>query len=193
MSALYREVFNPITNQLSSIIRTSDGANIPLDVGNTDYAAYLTWVAAGNTPDPDPNYTIDAVRASVWQKIKEQRDSRKSGGVFVDSQWIHTDDSSRIQWLGIKDTARDNITAGGKMTDVIQMMGQNLMWKTLDNTFVAVTNQLAFDVVAATKNLDAILFAQAETKRAAVYAMTDPASYDTTTGWNKTYAESVAS
>jgi fructose-1-phosphate kinase PfkB-like protein len=40
--------------QGTSILR-SDGANIPLDPANTDYAAYLVWVAAGNTPTPvDP-------------------------------------------------------------------------------------------------------------------------------------------
>jgi hypothetical protein len=36
-----------------SIIR-SDGACIPPDPANTDYAAYLEWVEAGNTPEPAP-------------------------------------------------------------------------------------------------------------------------------------------
>jgi hypothetical protein len=34
------------------IIRLSDGAGIPFDPNNTDYQAYLTWVAQGNTPLP---------------------------------------------------------------------------------------------------------------------------------------------
>ena len=36
------------------ILRTTDGAFIPPDPANRDYAAYLEWVEAGNMPDPAP-------------------------------------------------------------------------------------------------------------------------------------------
>ena len=38
---------NVRTNQIK---RISDGAWIPFDEANTDYQAYLAWVAEGNTP-----------------------------------------------------------------------------------------------------------------------------------------------
>ena len=46
-----------MTYQLTTgdtILRTADNAFIPPDPANTDYAAYLDWVDAGNTPEPAP-------------------------------------------------------------------------------------------------------------------------------------------
>ena len=46
-----------MTYQLTTgdtILRTTDNAFIPPDPANIDYAAYLAWVEAGNTPEPAP-------------------------------------------------------------------------------------------------------------------------------------------
>jgi hypothetical protein len=71
-----------LTSTTNSIIRLSDGAFIPADSSNTDYAAYLRWWAEGNTPlpvpappAPAPDYLAfwDALMASsVYASIREQ-------------------------------------------------------------------------------------------------------------------------
>jgi hypothetical protein len=46
-----------MTYQLTNgdtILRLADNAFIPPNPANTDYATYLKWVAAGNTPQPAP-------------------------------------------------------------------------------------------------------------------------------------------
>jgi hypothetical protein len=46
-----------MTYQLTTgdtILRLAEHAFIPPDPANTDYQAYLEWVAAGNEPEPAP-------------------------------------------------------------------------------------------------------------------------------------------
>ena len=35
----------------TDVVRVADDAVIPLDEANTDYAAYLAWLAEGNEPE----------------------------------------------------------------------------------------------------------------------------------------------
>jgi hypothetical protein len=157
----------------------------PATVG-TDFAVFKEeiddWVVQ-QTPAPDPS----KARASRWESIKVERDRRKAGGFKVGALWFHSDADSRIQHIGLKDKARDLITAGGAMTDNLIILGQSVKWKTMDGSFATITAQLAFDIVAAAGDLDARLFTVAETHRVAMEAAADPATYDFSAGWPETF------
>lgn len=133
--------------------------------------------------------SIESLRAQAWDRIKTERDRRKAGGVLVGAHWFHSDADSRIQWLGIKDSARDMLADGATSAETIHELGQPMKWKTLAGAFIVVTVQMALDVVAATKELDARLFAMAEHKRAEVEVADNPAAYDVLAGWPATYGE----
>lgn len=153
----------------TSILRKSDGAIIPSDSANTDYAAYLAWVDAGNTPEPAPQDSIESRRAAVWEQIKAKREALKSGGVKVGAHWYHSDADSRIQQLGL-------VIMGANMP-------AGLRWKTIDNGLVDMTPTLAQQIFTTTANWDATVFGVAEIHRAAVMASDNPEAYDWSTGW----------
>jgi len=49
---MYKLLKNNLTNEISCILRLQDMTYIPFDTANTDYQAYLAWLAEGNTPLP---------------------------------------------------------------------------------------------------------------------------------------------
>lgn len=120
-----------------------------------------------------PPIPIATIRADVWQKIKDLRDFYKNGGVLVQNKWFNTDDSSRIQQIGI------------------YLLGSNLpsslKWRTMDGTFVSMTQSLITAVFQAIIAQDMAIFANAEAHREAMEASDDPASYDYSTGWPAIY------
>jgi hypothetical protein len=47
---MYKLLNTPSGGQV--VVKLDDNANIPFDPANTDYQAYLKWLAEGNTPLP---------------------------------------------------------------------------------------------------------------------------------------------
>ena len=117
----------------------------------------------------------EAEKKEKWREIQAERDRRKSGGVKVGEKWFHSDDTSRIQQLGLV------------------MMGANMpagiMWKTMDNSFVQMTPTLALQIFMSVATSDQTIFGTAEYHKAQMLAAADPAAYNFLVGWPKVYGE----
>jgi hypothetical protein len=65
----------------SSITRILDGAFIPTDEANSDYAAYLKWLAEGNTPEPADVPSAAAIKVTNIKKVDADVDAIYSQAV----------------------------------------------------------------------------------------------------------------
>lgn len=113
-----------------------------------------------------------AAQSALWEQIKAKRDAIKHSGVKVSGKWFHTDDSSRIQQLGL-------VMMGASVPAVA--------WKTMDGSFVTMSQALAGAIFQAVAQLDMTAFQAAETHRAAMSALDDPSVYDFSTGWPEVF------
>jgi hypothetical protein len=72
---MYQETRNIQSGDVMGIIR-DDGVNIPLATGNPDYQRYIEWVAQGNAPTPDPEWTLAKVKNKKIATINSECTSR---------------------------------------------------------------------------------------------------------------------
>lgn len=112
----------------------------------------------------------------AWKLIKSERDRRiQQGGYKVGAKWYHSDTFSRTQQMGL-------VMLGANIP-------ANTQWKTMDGSFVAMTQSLAGQIFAVAAQNDMAIFAAAEVHKSAMEASSDPASYDFSTGWPKAFGE----
>lgn len=75
----------------SSVMRTTDMANIPTDPDNTDYADYLIWLSEGNTPEPaepTPIPDYEAQRRVLYQAEADPLFFKWHRGEATQAEWL---------------------------------------------------------------------------------------------------------
>lgn len=122
------------------------------------------------------NWIISRIKNDMWLLIQQERDRRKlTGGYKVGNYWFHSDNTSRIQQLGL-------VMLGVNMPS-------GIMWKTMSGEFVPMTPTLAGQIFQAAALSDISVFSIAEQKKTTMIASTDPATYDYLSGWQPIYGE----
>jgi hypothetical protein len=110
----------------------------------------------------------------AWNRIKVERDRRiQTGGYKVGTKWYHSDTFSRTQQMGL-------VMLGANMP-------ANTPWKTMDGSFVVMTQTLAGQIFGTAAASDIAIFTACEVHKAAMEASADPAAYSFTGGWPVIY------
>ena len=145
-------------------------------VGDPSIYANIVWDSTPVLQADLDSLIVVTEQNTKWKQIQAERDRRRnSGGYKVGTDWFHSDDTSRIQQLGL-------VMFGASMP-------AGIMWKTMAGTFVAMTPTLASQIFQAAAASDQAIFTVAEQKKAAMIALPDPTTYDPLSGWPLTYGE----
>jgi hypothetical protein len=123
------------------------------------------WSYAGGDV-VEPTVDLGALAAEQWEAIKAERDRRSQHGGYPVTiggvrKWFHSDLFSRSQQIGL-------VILGAGVPGGLQ-------WKTMDGTFVTMTQAVASAVFASAAAQDQATFAAAELGRQSLNA--DPAVF----------------
>ena len=119
---------------------------------------------------------LTSAQTDAWLRIQDERDLRKAGGIKINTDWFHSDDTSRIQQIAL-------VMVGANMPP-------GIMWKTMTGSFVQMTPTLAMSIFQGIIGQDTKIFAVAENLREAMLASTDdPHDFDYKSGWPQSYQD----
>lgn len=129
----------------------------------------------------------DELNKKVWEKIKGKRDFHEfSGGVKVGDNWFHNDVTSKQKWdaMALKAYMDNSLN-----DDPYQILGQQVIWKTMSGSFVPVTADLISSVKRKFEEHVATVYVVAEQHKTAMLLLENPFEYDYLSGWPQTYQE----
>ena len=110
-------------------------------------------------------------QAEMWERIKAKRAQSCHAGIYIKSlkKWLHSDADSRQQYTFLR---------------TLDKLPENLMWKTVDNSFVPMTRELLDELSLKLISDEQHDFQNAERHKAAMLKAANPRDYDYSDGWS---------
>jgi hypothetical protein len=170
---MYKKVRNS-----NSIQRLSDGASIPDDPANTDYAKYLADVEA------DPTCVADADPIPVSEftaKVNAKRDQMIDSGIQFEGHTFQTRAADRENILGAAQLA---FMSGAQPGDLRwSNPDQDFTWITADNEVVKMDAQNMIKLAKAVAARKSLCIYHARALKDDIEAASDPSSINIEIGW----------
>lgn len=122
-----------------AVRRDSDGATIPADPKNRDYADYLAWRAKGNTPAAEVKPT------PTTSDINAERDRRIAATFTFDGKPYDNDEASKQRITGAATLAGFAMAAGKQPGDLLWHGGTApFTWIAADNSLTTMDAPTCF-------------------------------------------------
>lgn len=138
--------------------------------------------------DPDASEKLQKARLDKWEEIKSFRDNRLLGGGFpAAGHWYYSDLLARSQHQSNARKADLVAAANGDMDATFLIDGNPLYIKTIDNGYMAMTANIAIEIMANAEIQEYKNYSVALVHKSAMSASPNPSSYDFSTGWPEAF------
>lgn len=146
---------------------------------------YQEFLANGGVTQPYK--TLAEYQDEMRLVIKAESLNRRYGGILVGTYWVPTDPDSRIEYLVLKELARDLYAAGAALDDPIIVDGDQVEVEAMNGTMIPATIRKVKLLMEALHILDRRLKRVAKYHISQMLLAPDPLKYDYSAGWPAAY------
>lgn len=188
----YGEGWYPVTteDELRAISASiTGGGEVWLEKGKLKTSGkapspYHKWQNKKWIIDPEQQQAvISAEKSAKRDQINRKRDEVCFGGIYIDTldKWFDTDETSFVKMIGAKSVMDDDFANGQEI--------KSELWICADNSIVQLGRDELALIIRSIKQNVSNMHAVAVQHKMQLEQAENPADYDFSAGWSKTYQE----